>query len=77
MQRLATADLFINSLEEHHELQKKADFPLQVCCLTEHGDKLEFAFLHTRMPVAENEVKSTNRGPNTVKWHQLQFCCSA
>lgn len=42
---------------------------LQVCCLTEHSDKLEFAFLHTRRPLAENEVKSTNAGPNAVKWH--------
>lgn len=66
MQTLA-ADLFINSLEEHHELQKEGNFPPQVCCLTEHSDKLEFAFLHTRRPVAENEVKSTNTGSNAVK----------
>lgn len=32
--------------------------PPQVCCLSEHSGMLEFAFLHTRMPVAENEVKS-------------------
>lgn len=46
-----------------------------VCCLSEHSGMLEFAFLHTRRPVAENEVKSTNAGPNSAKWHQLQFCC--
>lgn len=75
MQTLAAADLFINSLEEHHELQE-GNFPPQVCCLTEHSDKLEFALLHTRRPVAENEVKSTNTGPEALKWQQLQFCCS-
>lgn len=51
--------------------------PPQVCCLSEHSGMLEFTFLHTRRPTAENEVKSTNAGPNSVKWHQLPFCCSA
>lgn len=35
MQTLATADLFINSSEEHNELQKEGNFPLQICCFTE------------------------------------------
>lgn len=81
-QTLATTDLFINSLEEHHELQKEGNFlPFppapQVFCLSEHSGMLEFAFLHTRRPVAENEEKFTNAGPDSVKWHQLRFCRSA
>jgi len=51
--------------------------PTPVCCLSEHSGMLDFAFLRTRRPVAEGEAKSRNVGPNSVKWHQLQFCRSA
>lgn len=79
MQTLATVDLFINSLEEHHELQKEGNFlhPPQVCCLGEHSGMLEFAFLHTRRPAAENEVKATGTAPDSAVWHQLQLHCGA
>lgn len=37
--------------------------PPPVCCLSEHSGMLDFALLHTRMPVVENEVKSTTQEP--------------
>lgn len=78
-QTLAAVDLFINSLEEHHELQKEGNFlhPPQACCLGEHSGMLEFAFLHTGRPAAENEVKATRTAPDSAAWHQLQLCCGA
>lgn len=77
MQTLATADLVINSSEEHHELQRERSFlPPPSSLLPQWTQRtLEFALLHTRRPVAENEVKSTKAGPNSAKWHQLRFCC--